>query len=886
MKDLIAKIKYREKPIAVQPRLRKDNRKNRIGIWMEFLLLYAGVLGYIFCNITALDMSIPLWVGALITAGIFGLTVLLAWYKRVFFSVLGAGTVITLLAFPVTFPLIRKMIHSLNICYNYTIYLLGMQDGFSGYLDRITVDLDGVLTNPVLLQRHFYTAIIVLTVVVSVFFALSFYRRMPILVSFGVAMVGLVPFFLYGIVPHYLAFSLFLSAVIGCYGQSLVQRNYRRKKKKERKSAKEKKKALTTAQRLEFAAGNGSFGVIVAAMMLGITMGTAVFIYNRPIIQMDQVRATIDKIATEASNFLFQERYEKQLNIAGYMRPDEHLSLHAPTWRHLKVLGVTSTTDTPIYLRYRTTVDLEEDGWTVADEEFIALLNAGVDQDFCENTQFYNYLKLTAPSKDPQEAGLDHIKSEEEGYINDRITVFPQYKVSDLLALPKGAVTNLPLSEYEGLIREGDTMLRYTKTPSERSYVYQTTSPLFTSQVFLTNFAATQEAYLALRNAHSKTDEYMGQELEYSRFVARNYLDLPDGMMRKVKTTAEEITAPYKTKLEKVQALERYFRTNFTYSTERQRLVREDGTELSAMDTIHYFLFTNEEKNGYCTLFASSMAIMARTLGYPARVASGYYAKPLFNDVDNYGVALYDSDYHAWTEIYFDGIGWVAFEPTPDYGVEPNYYLLELVDEGRENELKPEVEIVYIDDPDFIKYSNDLPDPTLPEEEEDKKNNTTTPTNPVAIAWGSWLKPVLLILLGILLIVALFVATEAVHRRTLLRMRRLSPKEGVRRGYDMTLRLMQLYNLRFFEGELLEEFAVRADNLKFVHIRLQAVVPIFQKALYSDLPLAEEERSLAADYVEALDRAAFNRANIFKGFWFKWTLWVKPRYKKMIWRFE
>ena len=97
---------------------------------------------------------------------------------------------------------------------------------------------------------------------------------------------------------------------------------------------------------------------------------------------------------------------------------------------------------------------------------------------------------------------------------------------------------------------------------------------------------------------------------------------------------------------------------------------------------------------------------------------------------------------------------------------------------------------------------------------------------------------------------------------------------------------MQLYPLKFFEGELLEEFAVRADNLKFVHIRLQAVAPIFQKALYSEADVTEEERALVADYVEALDRAAFARAGLLKGIWYRWTLWVKPRYKKMIWRFE
>ena len=117
-------------------------------------------------------------------------------------------------------------------------------------------------------------------------------------------------------------------------------------------------------------------------------------------------------------------------------------------------------------------------------------------------------------------------------------------------------------------------------------------------------------------------------------------------------------------------------------------------------------------------------------------------------------------------------------------------------------------------------------------------------------------------------------------------MLRGSPAEGVRKGYYLILRMMQMQGFKFFEGELLEEFARRSDNLQLAPEKLEPIVPILQKALYSDLPLTEEEREKVADYVFALDKVVFRRANPIKAFWYKLTLKVKPRHKAMIWSFS
>ncbi len=890
----------KQKPIPVQPLLPKQTRQSHVGLWLEILLLYAGILGYILCNTTALDMKIPAMVVVLITALSFGLMILLAWYKRVFFSVLGGVAALSLAAFPITFPLFRSLGYSLNVWYNYTIYCLGTQEGFGSYLNRMTMDLTDIIAAPHILTRHFYAVVILLSLVVSAFFALGLYRRIPILISFSAAMVGLIPYFVYGIVPHYAAFSLFLSALIGCYGQNVVQwiqKGHSRAMKRSTQprgekapKTKRKKKTLTAQQRWAFAASHGSFGVIVAMIMLVITMGTAAFIYSRPIMQMDKVRQALDYVSTEVSNQLFRSRYERELNVAGYMAKHENLSLQCPSWRHLKVLAVSSTTDQPIYIRYRTTRNLEGDGWGIHDEDFLTQLYAAVGRDFCENTQFYNYLKLASNSKDPLKAGLDSADSVEEGYINDRITIYPYYRVSTLLGLPKGAVSKMPVGEYLDLERYADTLIQHYDEPEDRSYMFQVVTPTWDDQQYLINFEESQKLYRSMRGQHRVDNEYFKNELKYSNFVQEQYTVLPTELADAVRDHAKELTGPYTGRLQKVQALERYFRQNYTYSLRRINLRNERGDVATASEMIRYFLYQNEEKDGYCTLFASSMVAMCRSLGIPARVVSGYYAQPIMNDLNKYGVVLYDDNYHAWVEVYFDGMGWVTFEPTPNYGNEPNYYLLEMVDQGKQDELDANVnvKIEYVTDPDFIKYTNDVPDPVTKEEQEKLEEllPNLIPNQIQQSRWFGWFKLAMWILLGAALVAGFIVATVQMHRRVLRQITRQDPTAAVRRSYALILRLMQLMGFRFFEGELLEDFARRADNLRFTKQPLSAVLPILQKALYSNLTLTEEERAAVVAYVTELDEVAFSCANPFKGLWYRWTLWVQPRYKSMMWRFE
>jgi len=117
---------------------------------------------------------------------------------------------------------------------------------------------------------------------------------------------------------------------------------------------------------------------------------------------------------------------------------------------------------------------------------------------------------------------------------------------------------------------------------------------------------------------------------------------------------AREVTASAKTPYEQALELQQFFRStqNFTYDTR----VAPARTE----DAVWDFL---QSRKGYCVQFASSMVLMARDLGIPARLAVGFLPGQSTGDGQTYTVTGHDS--HAWPELYFAGYGWVRFEPTP-----------------------------------------------------------------------------------------------------------------------------------------------------------------------------------------------------------------------------
>ncbi|MGV9932918.1 transglutaminase TgpA family protein [Streptomyces olivaceoviridis] len=143
--------------------------------------------------------------------------------------------------------------------------------------------------------------------------------------------------------------------------------------------------------------------------------------------------------------------------------------------------------------------------------------------------------------------------------------------------------------------------------------------------------------------------------------LRREYTKVPSALPKVVARTAQEITAGASSHYEEAVRLQDWFAVNggFQYDTSVE-VGRGPGA-------IANFL---KKKQGFCVHFSFAMAAMARTLGIPARVAVGF--APGTPQADG-TVAVNQKDAHAWPELYFEGVGWTRFEPTPTRGTTPSY---------------------------------------------------------------------------------------------------------------------------------------------------------------------------------------------------------------------
>ncbi|GAB4099076.1 DUF3488 and transglutaminase-like domain-containing protein [Sinomonas halotolerans] len=238
------------------------------------------------------------------------------------------------------------------------------------------------------------------------------------------------------------------------------------------------------------------------------------------------------------------------------------------------------------------------------------------------------------------------------------------------------------------------------------------------------------------------------------RGISSAVQEVPRGVPDLVRDTAATVTQDAETPYARALALQSYLR-GFAYSEETPA---EDGYDGTGMDVLETFL---EKRTGYCIHFSAAMAVMSRTLGIPSRIAVGFapgtatgrtVAVPGAGELPEFAVD--GGDAHAWPELYFEGLGWVPFEPTPSRGVVPDYATSEDAGAG-------------------ASTNRDVPGDALsPESAAPVPTATPTPTPPAGDGTPdarptSGASPVLAVLaaLAILLAVALPATVRAVQRR-------------------------------------------------------------------------------------------------------------------------
>lgn len=162
------------------------------------------------------------------------------------------------------------------------------------------------------------------------------------------------------------------------------------------------------------------------------------------------------------------------------------------------------------------------------------------------------------------------------------------------------------------------------------------------------------DSYTVVSNLTNSAERSLREaSTEYPLPISTHYLQLPTNFSSRVATLAREIAGSEDDPVyDRVKRVERFLR-GYTYDEAIEAPTREQ-------DPVEYFLF--EIQRGYCDYYASAMAVMLRSLGIPARTASGY-AEGLY-DEETSTYVITERDAHTWVEVYFPGYGWIEFEPT------------------------------------------------------------------------------------------------------------------------------------------------------------------------------------------------------------------------------
>ncbi|WP_433623694.1 transglutaminase TgpA family protein [Halomicrococcus sp. NG-SE-24] len=140
-------------------------------------------------------------------------------------------------------------------------------------------------------------------------------------------------------------------------------------------------------------------------------------------------------------------------------------------------------------------------------------------------------------------------------------------------------------------------------------------------------------------------------DTNYPDGLESRYTQLPASTSDRVKRKAAAVTSEAENPYDKAVAVERWLERNKEYSLE------VDKPSGSVADD-----FVFEMEKGYCVYYATSMVVMLRSQGIPARFVTGYTSGQRVSK-DEWVVRGVDS--HAWVEVYFPDVGWVRFDPTP-----------------------------------------------------------------------------------------------------------------------------------------------------------------------------------------------------------------------------
>jgi len=331
-------------------------------------------------------------------------------------------------------------------------------------------------------------------------------------------------------------------------------------------------------------------------------------------------------------------------------------------------------------------------------------------------------------------------------------------------------------------------------------------------------------------------------------WIQETYTHLPPRLPNRVNEMAQMVvnSAEATTHFEMATALESFLRTSpaFDYSL-------TPGPTPEYRDFVDHFLF--DLQIGYCTHFASSFVIMARTLGIPARYVEGFIVT---GAPDEYGyLDVINRQGHAWAEVYFEGFGWQLFEPTPPEAIFSWGYAAA--------PLAPVTPLQLDALEDFMAihggrsaYGDEFLYEDIDNIFDDLYGLQVIHDAPTAAAEvGGILLLAVYIVLGLL---GAFIVGRVVYIGTIdTRIARKSNNEAVITNFHRLLRYLKLFDFEIQSHETATQLAERVGKRMYFEdnkVSMTDLADVFCRASYSVGSITAEDRQLLERAVQTLDK--------------------------------
>ncbi|HBM80181.1 MAG TPA: hypothetical protein DD426_04985, partial [Clostridiaceae bacterium] len=270
-------------------------------------------------------------------------------------------------------------------------------------------------------------------------------------------------------------------------------------------------------------------------------------------------------------------------------------------------------------------------------------------------------------------------------------------------------------------------------------------------------------------------------------------------------------------------------------------------------DFVDYFLF--DEKKGYCTYHASAMAVMSRMAGIPSRYVEGFAISESDKGSDGiYKVPAYRA--HAWVELYFDGYGWVRFEPTSSYTV-PDYE-------------RPSTQA------DTSPSTNPQVSPVIPQKDPDSQQQTPgtdekTVDNVESKRTVPWQIYAVIAVLALIFIKT--AVKYAISKGRINKADKLNDKQAAVEYFKLIAKKLKLCGITMEEGETPAEFGDRINSgLLCYDINIKDIIGTFDRIRFGNFRIQDEDRDKFKYTIKILDKFIKDKKGPVKYFIYKFVL--------------